>query len=677
MDTTPTTRPATGGADPGQLHTAGKLLRRSAACIVLAMPAGAGQAQNHWSHYGASPGGGHYSPLTQVNPGNVDQLELLWEHRSGDIRQAREGTPGSAFGERDGPLPQSSLQTTPIVVNDTLYYCTPFNRVFALDAASGRERWVYDPRVDVSQVALTNCRGVSSWQDPLPRGAACEHRIFTGTLDGRLIALDGRTGRPCEDFGEGGQLDLRADLGTRRPGEYAITSPPAILGDLVITGAQVLDNRRTDAPGGVVRAYDARSGELVWYWDPLPPGTDPRLTDPGQRYQKGTTNVWSIISVDPARKLVFVPTGNSTPDYFGGLRGTLDNGLDYYSSSVVALDGASGEVVWHFQAVHHDLWDFDTPSQPTLYDTVRDGKPLAALAQPTKMGHLFLLDRETGEPLFPVEERPVPGGDTPGEYYAPTQPFPTRPATLTPEVVSADTAWGITPWEKAACREQISRARWQGLFTPPSIQGSITYPFQGGGNNWGSPAIDPQRGIIVLRTNHIAGIIHLIPRQACDQHPQAHPQLGTPFCVTPEVLLSPWGLPCTAPPWNTLDALDLASGEKLWSVPLGTSRDMAPFPFWFFRGTPGVGGPTVTASGLVFIAGSGDHNFRAFSTATGEELWSARMPTTSAATPMTYLTADGRQIVVIAAGGHWSGKSAPADHILAYALPGEPGAGTE
>lgn len=649
-----------------------KPLRVGIAGVYLAILAGGALAQNHWGYYGASPGGGHYSPLTQVNADNVEQLELLWEHRSGDIRKAREGRPGSAFGDSDGPMPQSSLQVTPIVVNDTLYYCTPFNRVFALDAATGRERWVHDPRVDVGPVALTNCRGVSSWEDPLPRGEACEHRIFTGTLDGRLIALDGRTGRPCDDFGEGGQLDLSLGLGDHKPGEYAITSPPAILGDLVITGAQVLDNRRTDSPGGVVRAFDVRSGELVWYWDPLPPNTEPRLADSGQRYQKGTTNVWSIISVDPQRRLVFVPTGNSTPDYFGGLRGTLEQGLDYYSSSVVALDGDSGKVAWHFQAVHHDLWDFDTPSQPTLYEVNRDGRQIAALAQPTKMGHLFLLNRETGEPLFPVEERPVPQGDTPGEYYAPTQPFPTLPATLNPEVVSPETAWGITPWEESACRELIANARWEGLFTPPSLQGSITYPFQGGGNNWGSPAIDPQRNIIVLRTNHVAGIIHLIPRQACDRHPDAHPQLGTPFCVTPDILLSPWGLPCTAPPWNTLDAIDLVSGKQLWSVPLGTTRDMAPWPFWYLRGTPGVGGPTVTASGLVFIAGSGDHNFRAFGIETGAELWSTRMPTGSAATPMTYLTADGRQIVVIAAGGHWSGKSGAGDHILAYALPREP-----
>jgi len=639
-------------------------------CLALGLACpGALHGQNLWGSYGGSPGGGHYSPLTQITPANVTELELAWEHRSGDFRPAREGAKGSSFGDRDGPRPQSALQVTPIVVDDTLYYCTPFNRVFALDAASGRERWVYDPVVDTDPIALTNCRGVSSWQNPVPRGEACDHRIFTGTLDGRLIALDGATGKPCEDFGDGGQLDLREGLGEHIRSEYGITSPPAILGNLVITGAMVLDNRRTDSPGGVVRAFDVLSGKLAWSWDPLPPGATAELEDAGQRYQKGTTNVWSIISVDVERNLVFVPTGNSSPDYYGGLRGGLDRGLDFYSSSVVALDGASGAVAWHFQAVHHDIWDYDTPSQPSLYEVIKDGAAIPALAQPTKMGHLFLLNRETGEPLFPVEERPVAAGDVPGEYYAPTQPFPTLPAPLVAETIAPETAWGITPWEEDACRDKIAAARWQGIFTAPSLQGTIAYPFQGGGNNWGSPAIDPQRKIIVLRTSHLAGIIHMIPRAQCDQHPTAHPQKGTPFCVTPDILLSPWGLPCTAPPWNTLDAIDLTSGQKMWSVPLGTTRDMAPFPFWFFKGSPGIGGPAVTGSGLVFIAGSGDHYFRAFSTISGEELWRTRMPAGSAATPMTYRAADGRQFVVIAAGSHWSGKSGASDHLLAYALP--------
>ena len=653
--------------EPNDLPRRAALFIGTAVLIMLALP---GRAETGWGSYGASPGGGHYAPLTVINPGNVDQLEVAWQHRSGDFRPARKGREGAVFGDVDGPRPQSSFQATPIFANGSLYYCTPFNRVFALDPETGEERWVYDPVVNTEPVALTNCRGVSSWIDPQATGKHCEHRIFTGTLDGRLIALDGASGKPCEDFGDWGEIDLREGLGNHLVHEYGITSPPAILGDLVITGAMVLDNRRIDEPGGVVRAFNVRTGELVWFWDPLPPGTEAKLVDSGQRYQKGTTNVWSIISVDTERNLVFVPTGNATPDYYGGQRGGPgDQGLDFYSSSVVALDGATGKVVWHFQAVHHDLWDYDTPSQPTLYNSVSQGREVAALAQPTKMGHLFLLNRETGYPLFPVVERAVAQGDVPGEYYSPTQPFPTLPATLNPERVAVDTAWGITPWERWACEDIIASARWEGIFTPPSLQGSITYPFQGGGNNWGSPAVDPQRQIIILRTNHLAGIIRLIPQAQCDEHPNAHPQKGTPYCVTPDVLLSPWGLPCTAPPWNTLDAIDLATGAKLWSVPLGTTRDMAPFPFWYFKGTPGIGGPAVTASGLVFIAGSGDHFFRAFDTSNGQELWKSRMPAGSAASPMSYQAANGRQYVVIAAGSHWSAPEGAADYLVAYALP--------
>ena len=620
-----------------------------------------------WPAYGSSPGGGHYSTLTQITPENVHALELAWVHRSGDFRQAI--IPEDRAQEF---RTQTSFQVTPIVVDDTLYYCSPFNRVFALDPTSGKERWVFDPEVDTDPIVLTNCRGVSSWKADNEEGI-CKHRIFTATLDGRLFSLDANTGIPCKDFGNQGYVNLRDGLGQHNGYEYAVTSPPAILGDLVITGALVLDNRRVDGPGGVVRAFDARSGELVWYWDPIPPGSKPVLTDTQQRYQKGTTNVWSIISIDPERNLVFVPTGNTTPDYYGGHRGgenDMNKGLDYYSSSVVALDGSTGKVVWNFQAVHHDIWDFDTPSQPSLYDVTINGESIPALAQPTKMGHLFLLNRETGEPIWPVEERAVPQNPAPGEYLSPTQPFPTRPTTLNPEIISPETAWGLTPWDKGKCADIIETARWEGIFTPPSLQGSISYPFQGGGNNWGSPAIDHKRNIIILKTSHIPALMTLYPREQCADIPGAHPQEGAPYCVTPDILVSPIGIPCNKPPWNTLNAIDLNTGEHLWKVPLGTTRDMAPFPFWWIKGTPGTGGPTVSASGLTFITGAGDHFLRAFNTETGKELWKGRLPTAAPATPMTYrLEKDGRQFVVIAAGGHWGGGAESADHLMAFALP--------
>ena len=380
-----------------------------------------------WGAYGAAPGGGHYSAADQITRDNVHALEQAWVYRSGDMR---EPGPGEIGGQKMPMLPGSSWQMTPILVGDTLYGCSAFNRMFALDPSTGAEKWSYDPGVDISQEIMVNCRGVSSWQSPAPTGAACDHRIIMGTLDGRLVAVDAKDGKPCDDFGEHGQVSLREGLGEFAEQEYSVTSPPAILGDRIITGAMVLDRTHNHMPSGVVRAYNVRTGALEWFWDPIPPGQKPEFDAEGKPvFRRGTTNVWSVISVDPERKLVFLPTGNTSTDFFGGLR---DN-MDYYSSSVVALKGDTGELAWHFQMVHHDIWDYDTPAQPTLFELERDGRTIPALAQPTKMGHLFILNRETGEPLFPVEERPVPQDwEVPGEYLAPTQPFPVKPAPLHP-----------------------------------------------------------------------------------------------------------------------------------------------------------------------------------------------------------------------------------------------------
>jgi len=465
-----------------------------------------------WPAYGAAPGGGHYSHATQITPDNVHALEQAWVYRTGDMREMGRGT---LDGVEVDNVPGSSWQLTPLVIGDTLYGCSALNRMFALDAATGREKWSHDPHVDASDDMLVNCRGVSSWQTSTPTGKACDHRILMGTLDARLIAVDAQTGEPCADFGHAGEVDLAQGLGDFAPQDYSVTSPPAVLGDLVITGAMVLDRTHDHMPSGVVRAFDARSGALVWYWDAVAPGTQAEFDADGKpRYRRGTTNVWSIISVDPERNLVFLPTGNTSTDFYGGKRKGVD---DYYSSSVVALDGATGKVVWHFQMVHHDIWDYDTPAQPTLFDFERDGRIVPALAQPTKMGHLFLLNRETGEPLFPVEERPAPQeGAVPGEYLAPTQPFPTRPAPLHPGDLDADDAWGFTFWDRGACRRTIEGLLNEGIFTPPSLQGSVQFPADMGGNNWGTPAIDPQRGLIVLNTLFMPEMIRLIPREQCE-----------------------------------------------------------------------------------------------------------------------------------------------------------------
>lgn len=608
-----------------------------------------------WPAYGATPGGTHFSRATQITSENVKQLQVAWQHRSGDIRKLVKG---------EGKMPlmtQSSLQVTPIVIEDRLYYCSPFNKVFALDAQTGEELWMFDPLVDHSADILPNCRGVSSWQSG--NAGFCEHRIMLGTLDARLIALDAITGKVCSDFGVNGEVDTSYGLSKHSPQEYAITSPPAILGDRVITGGMVLDNQRVDVPSGVVRAYDIRSGELLWSWNPIKPGGT--VFNPDGTLLSGTTNVWSIIAVDAQRDMVFLPTGNTSPDYYGGHRGDLD----YYSSSVVALAGETGELIWHYQMVHHDIWDYDMPAQPTLVDLKVDGETVPAVIQVTKMGMTFALHRETGKPLWPVEERAVPQqGGVPEETPAPTQPFPTHiPPLINPDI-SGDDAWGLTFWDKGACARSIEALHNQGIYTPPSLRGSMHYPGNLGGNNWGSPAIHPDSRLMVVYTSRTPGILKLIPRAQCDNVMQN--QSGTPYCVETTLLSSPLGIPCLEPPWGTLDMVDLEAGKILWSIPMGTTRDMAPFPFWWIKGLPGFAAPMMTASGLIFSGVSNEHAIRAFDMKTGKELWKGQLPTAGNALPMTYQVSEaGKQYVVIAAGGHWSGGSPPGDYLIAFALP--------
>jgi quinoprotein glucose dehydrogenase len=615
-----------------------------------------------WSAYGNDAGGSRHSKLTQITPENVSRLEIAWIHHSGDVL---DGTKGFA---------KSSLQVTPIIAGDSLVYCSPRNKVFALDPETGRERWRFDPRVDATGFYIINCRGVSQWRDPNAAYAdTCSERIVMGTIDARLIELDAKTGKPCEDFGRNGTVDLAAGMGDTKPGEYGVTSPPAIVRDRIVTGAMVLDSRRVDMPGGVVRAYDARTGALAWAWDPVLPDQQelaPRA--PGVAYRRGTTNAWSELSVDEGRGLVYVPTGNTSPDYYGGHR----KGADYYSSSIVALDAGDGHVVWHFQTVHHDLWDYDIASQPVLFDFHGAQGERPGLIAPTKLGILFFLDGETGAPLFPVEERPVPQeGAVPGEVLAKTQPFPTQPAPLHPQTLTPDDAFGFTPYDKAKCREAIASLRHDGIYTPPSLEGSVQYPGYIGGMNWGSVSVDPQRHLVITNVQRVAGRIQLVPQNEVAKHHTDNPfglepQEGVPYALDRMPLLSPFGAPCTPPPWGQLVAVDTATGEKKWETTLGTTRDRAPFPIWLPLGTPNMGGPMTTASGLVFIGATTDFYVRAFSTESGQELWRARLPTGAHATPMTYrLTPTGRQFVVIAAGGHGMLGTPPGDALVAFALP--------
>ena len=619
-----------------------------------------------WPNYGNAPGGGRYSPLREINPSNVADLEVAWTYRTGD------------YGARRKDLKKTAFQATPILDEGTLYFCSPANRVFALDAQTGREHWVYDAKVDPDATAWTKtCRGVALWRggaDRRDKSARCARRIFMGTVDSGLVAVDAATGLACSDFGDNGRVDLTVGLGEIRPGEMYMTSPPTVIGDVVVTGALIGDNRRVDPPGGVIRGWDVRTGALRWAFDPVPPGTPPLPAAPDgtPRYHRGTPNAWSILSADLERNLVFVPFGNPSPDFFGGQR----NHYDYYGSSVVALRGDTGEVVWHFQTVHHDLWDYDVPAQPTLIDVWKDGVKFAAVAQATKMGHLFLLDRETGEPIYPVEERTVPQTDVPGEWTSPTQPFPTFPSPLHPDRLLAADAFGFTFWDRRACARLIDSVRNEGIFTPPSLGGSLQFPGTAGGANWGSVAFDPERKLIVLNQNKIAQVHSLIPRgQMPDATRENRPrgyslQEGTPYLIRQQVLVSPFGVPCNPPPWGTLMAVSLETGEKVWEVPFGTVRDMTPLPIPWNLGMPSMGGPIVTASGLAFIGASMDNYLRAYDVATGEELWRARLPAGAQATPMTYrVEKGGRQYVVIAAGGHATLGTTLGDYVIAYALP--------
>jgi quinoprotein glucose dehydrogenase len=621
-----------------------------------------------WPAYGGDPYGTRYSPLTQITPANVRHLEQVWVHRTGDVSD------GSTHSRA------SSFEATPILFEGMLYVSTPFSRVIALDPVTGEERWSYDPKLnlDVGYSESLVSRGVEAWTDP--EGSAdesCHRRIFFATLDARLLALDARTGQPCADFGEAGEVDLTVGVGEVELGEYEVTSPPIALGKVVVVGSAQGDNRRVEVEKGDVRGFDARTGELLWAFQPVPRGPESPGWDewqPESARRTGAANAWAPLSSDPERDLVFIPTGSAAPDFYGGER----PGDNRFANSVVALRASTGEPVWYFQVVHHDLWDYDVASQPTAVTIRKDEREIPAILQATKMGHVFLLDRETGEPLFPVEERPVPASTIDGEVAAPTQPFPTVPAPLLTEYMTADSAWGLTPWDKGKCREIIERLRYEGIFTPPSLEGTLEYPSMVGGANWGGVAVDPIRRIFVLNLNRFASWVRLIPRdqwqnalRSPDREGQFTEQEGTPYGMNREPgLVSPLDIPCTPPPWGVLVAVDLDSGEKLWQVPLGTIRDVSPLPLSINYGTPNLGGPILTASGLVFIGAAMDDYLRAFDAETGEELWKGRLPAGGQATPMTYrVSPDGKQYVVIAAGGHAGLGTTLGDHLVAFALP--------
>ena len=636
------------------------------AFITAAMVAPAiGAPDAGWPAYGGDGGGTRFSPLSQITPANVADLEVAWTFRTGEL----------GGGVKDWK--RSAFEATPILYNGVLYLTTSSTDVVAIDAASGVQRWRHESksRNDLHYSDGVS-RGVSLWvDDASPRDAVCHGRIYAPTLDGRLLALDAATGKPCKDFGDNGAVNLLKDVRSQfEEGDewrdYLVTSPPAVLDGKVIVGSSIGDNRAVLEELGTVRAFDARNGNLLWSWDPIPRDpTNPvyREWTPESLKTASAANAWAPLSVDPVRHLVFVPTGSASPDFFGGQR----PGDNRWANSVVALDGDTGKLKWGQQLVHHDLWDYDVASQPAVVDLIHDGRHVPAIIQATKTGFLFTFDRETGAPVFGIEERPVPQDAVPGERPSPSQPFPVAPPALTAQgpVTVAD-AWGLAWFDTRACRMRIENSRSEGIFQPPSLKDSLMRPGNAGGINWGSVAFDSTRQLAFAYSINLPFVVALVARADLGRQSKLDEykdfefarQEGTPYAMRRTAFKSAIGVPCVKPPWGTLTAVDMVRGTIKWQIPLGDT------PFIHLNlGMPGIGGPIVTAGGLVFIAASLDDRLRAFDTVTGKRLWEVKLPAGGQATPMTYSIA-GRQFVVLAAGGY-KGDSTRGDYVVAYALP--------
>ena len=626
-----------------------------------------------WPTYGRTPYGDRNSPLTQINPVNVSKLEVAWRFHTG------EGAP--EFKTRA----PTALEVTPLVFRGTMYLSTPLGRVFAVDPTTGVHRWVFDPQVDrtVYFGDFAN-RGVALWLDPAAApGSRCSLRVFVATIDTRLIALDAGTGMLCSGFGQQGTVQLRTGLrnAPASASEYEETSPPTVVGGVVVVGSAVADNNRIDAASGEVRGFDARTGTLRWTWDPVPQdATNPAWGTwiGANAHRTGAANAWTVFAADPIRNVVYVPTSSPSVDYFGGER----KGRNQYANSIVALNAANGAMLWQFQTVQHDLWDYDNASPPALVTLQLDGTSVPALLLSTKTGRLFALNRETGESLFPISRSAVPPSDVPGEEAAATQITYTGLPPLSPQTITLDDMWGSTSADRDACRQRFSELRYDGVFTPPSVRGSLILPSNVGGAHWGGMAFDPTNDVVVVPTNRIAAVITLIPRATYEAQrgketvgerigTEYAMMRGTPFVLKRELFLGPSSAPCSSPPFGSLTAISLRTRQIVWSVPLGTSEGLDRIGIHVppdIKGAINLGGPITTASGLVFIGAATDRYVRAFDITNGRELWKFALPAGGKATPMTYLGVDGRQYLVIAAGG--DGKAwGWSDEIIAFALP--------
>ncbi|AZO37623.1 MULTISPECIES: glucose/quinate/shikimate family membrane-bound PQQ-dependent dehydrogenase [unclassified Mesorhizobium] len=641
-------------ADPHDIAgTLGTEKVAAAANLGGDMPAG------EWHFYGRTPFGQRYSPLDQITPDNVAKLQPAWTYRTGDVK-----------GPDD--IGETTYQVTPLKVGDALFICTPHNFAIAIDAASGKEKWRYDPKIKLDNNRQhQTCRGVSYYADAkIAAGQPCAQRVYLPTSDARLIALDVANGQVCPSFAEGGTLNLMANMPYPKSGYYYSTSAPLIVAGKIIVGGAVNDNYSTEEPSGVIRAFDVDTGALLWNWD----SGNPDVTTPlpaGQTYTHNSPNMWSTASADEKLGLLYVPLGNQTPDQLGMGRSAS---VEKLSSSITALDLNTGQLRWVRQTVHHDLWDMDVPAQPSLVDITTANGIVPALVEPTKQGDLYVLDRRTGEPIIPVKDVPAPGGAIEGVHASPTQPA--SDLSFNPKPLTGADMWGITLFDQLACRIELKKLRYEGRYTPPSLQGSLIYPGNFGVFNWGGVAVDPVRQVMFGMPTYLAFTSKLIPR--ADVPPPGDTKgseqglnrnEGAPYAVVMGPFLSPLGIPCQAPPWGYVAGVDLKTGNIAYQHRNGTVYDMTPLPLPLKVGVPGIGGPMITAGGVAFLGAAVDDYLRAYDLTTGRQLWQARLPAGGQATPMTYTVADGRQFVVIVAGGHGSVGTKPGDYVMAYTLP--------
>ena len=625
-----------------------------------------------WPTYAGSAGGTRYSPLSQINRSNAGDLEIAWTYHTGHLE--REPQLYGAVG----------FQATPILLPEAagrhLVLCDPLNRIIALDPATGEERWDFDPEIDLRPFAgRFNCRGVTYWRDPeAAESAACAHRILLATNDRRLAAIDARNGASCEDFGDKGFVDVTPVIMQLQPVNRLLTmqlnSPVAVVNGVIVVGGTADKFKDASSTNGAVRAFSARSGEHLWTFDTLI--REPEGDRESSAYHVGGANAWINMTWDSEHDLVFIPTASPAPNFYGGNR----PGRNLYANSLIVLRAATGELVWHYQILHHDLWDWDLPTSPILAEITRDGETVPVVMQLTKQGMVFTFHRYTGEPFFEIEERPVPTDGMPEDDVSPTQPFPVRPPPLVRHGMGPEDAWGVTLYDRNKCREAIESMRHGPIYTPPTTKTTLMMPNVGGGMNWGGGAFDPNGNILVTPVGQSPYRVRLIPNEEIDPAAADNPVAGLPigppgfiegtdYGLEQGPLFSPFMMPCTKPPWAKLVAVDMADGTVKWEVPLGLIDKLAPVPLRFRWGTPFAGGPIATGGGLVFIGATADERFRAYDTETGELLWEFDGPTSANATPMTYM-ADGRQFVVVATGGHnWVYPWKKGDTVVAYSLP--------